>query len=315
MKIKEILKSNRPHLSDSSINTYHSNIKRLLKSTEKEYESMKDVEKNFDLIFDKLMEYPFNIRKTKMSAFIVFLDEKDDNTKERVAMLERLRDQLFEDANQYNKKEENQELSETKKKNFIPWKDVLKTHKRLETLAKPLWKLDKITKRDFNTLTEYVLLSCYVLIPPRRAKDYADFKIRNINEEKDNYMISTKEKRKTKSFFIFNSYKNAGRLGTQQIPIPNKLKTIIKKWSNIQESDYLISTFSGKKVSQVKINQIINRIFNKRIGPSLLRSIYLTEQYSKVNLKKLKETTENMGNSEIERTLKYVQKDEKTDEE
>jgi hypothetical protein len=314
MKIKEILKSNRSHLSDSSINTYHSNIKRLLKSTEKEYETMKDVEKNFDIIFDKLMEYPFNIRKTKMSAFIVLLDEKD-NSKQRVAMLERLRDQLFEDANQYNKKEENQELSETKKKNFIPWKDVLKTHKRLETLSKPLWKLDKITKRDFNTLTEYVLLSCYVLIPPRRAKDYADFKIRNINEDKDNYMFSTKENRKSKSFFVFNSYKNAGRLGTQKIPIPNRLKTIIKKWANIQESDYLISTFTGKKISQVKINQIINRIFNKNIGPSLLRSIYLTEQYSKVNLKKLKETTENMGNSEIERTLKYVQKDKETDEE
>lgn len=315
MDIKEILKSNRPHLSDSSINTYRSNIKRLLDSTEKEYKSLKDVEKHFDIIFDKLMEYPYNIRKTKMSAFIVFLDEKEKNTKERVDMLERLRDVLFEDASKHNKKEETQTLSESQKKNFIPWKDVLKTHKRLETLAKPLWKLDKITKKNFNTLTEYVLLSCYVMIPPRRAKDYSDFKLRNINEDTDNYMVINKEKRKTKSFFVFNSYKNSSRLGTQKIPIPNKLKTIIKKWSGIQESDYLISTFTGKKITQVKINQIINRIFNKNIGPSLLRHIYLTNEYGDVNLSKMKETTEMMGNSEIERTLKYVSKDDETVEE
>lgn len=121
MDIKEILKSNRPHLSDSSINTYRSNIKRLLKTTEKEYTSLKDVEKHFDDVFKKLMEYPYNIRKTKMSAFIVLLDEKDENTKERVSMLEKLRDVLFEDASKHNKKEEGQTLSESQKKNFIPW--------------------------------------------------------------------------------------------------------------------------------------------------------------------------------------------------
>lgn len=310
MDIKEILKSNRPHLSDSSINTYRSNIKKILKSTEKEYKNLSDIEKNFDAIFEKLMEFPYNIRKTKMSAFIVLLDEKDNNTKERVELLERLRDVLFEDANKHNKKEETQTLSESQRKNFIPWKEVVGTHKRLETLAKPLWKLEKITKKNFNTLTEYVLLSCYVMIPPRRAKDYADFKLKNINEDTDNYMVVNKDKRKTKSFFVFNSYKNSSRLGTQKIPIPNKLKNIIKKWKNIQESDYLISTFNGKKITQVKINQIINRIFNKNIGPSLLRHIYLTNEYGDVNLSKMKETTEAMGNSEIERTLKYVAKED-----
>lgn len=313
MDIKETLKLNRPHLSDSSINTYRSNIKRLLDSTEKEYKTLKDVEKHFDIIFDKLMEYPYNIRKTKMSAFIVLLDEKDNNTKERVAMLEKLRDVLFEDASTHNKKEEGQTLSESQKQNFIPWKEVVATHKRLETVAKPLWKLENITKKNFNTLIEYVLLSCYVMIPPRRAKDYADFKLKNINEDTDNYMVVNKEKRKSKSFFVFNSYKNSSRLGTQKIPIPNKLKNIIKKWINIQESDYLISTFNGKKITQVKINQIINRIFNKNIGPSLLRHIYLTNEYGDVNLSKMKETTEMMGNSEIERTLKYVSKDDQTE--
>lgn len=310
MDIKDILKSNRPHLSESSIRTYKSNITKILKSVDKEFNSINDVEDNFKLIFDKLMEYPYNIRKTKMSAFIVFLDEGENNTKKRVDMLEQLRDVLFEDASKYNKKENSQELSETQKKNYIPWSEVLKTYKRLEIQAKPLFKLDELKKSQYNTIVEYVLLSCYVLIPPRRAKDYADFVIEDPDADKDNYMYSEKKGKKTFFYFIFNSYKNSSRLGTQKIPVPTKLKNIINKWKKIQKdrSKYLISTYGGKKITQVKVNQIINRIFNKNLGPSMLRHIYLTHQYKDVNLEKLQEDTKNMGNSQISRTLKYVDK-------
>lgn len=319
MNIANILISNRPHLSETSVRTYKSNISKLLKSIDKEITSLKDVEDNFDLIFDKLMEYPFNIRKTKMSAFIVFLDEGELNKKNRVEMLERLRDVLFEDANKYNKRENKQSLSETQKKNYIPWTDVLKIYKRLEIQAKPLFKLDELKKSQYNTLVEYVLLSCYVLIPPRRSKDYADFVLENPDTEIDNYMYSEKKGKKTFYYFIFNSYKNSSRLGTQKIPIPTPLKNILNKWKKVQKdrSNYLISTYGGKKVSQVKINQIISRIFNARkIGPSMLRHIYLTHQYKDVDLQKLQEDTENMGNSQISRTLKYVDKniDEEEDE-
>lgn len=93
------------------------------------------------------------------------------------------------------------------------------------------------------------------MIPPRRAKDYADFKIRNVDGDKDNYMIINKEKRKTKSFFVFNSYKNSSRLGTQKIPIPNKLKNIIKKWMNIQESDrkQINEQFKNAGLTSIKV--------------------------------------------------------------
>jgi len=317
MDIKDILKSNRPHLSDSSIRTYKSNITKILKSVDKEFNSINDVENHFKLIFEKLMEYPYNIRKTKMSAFIVFLDEGEKNSKERVKILEQLRDVLFEDASKYNKRENKQELSDSQKKNYIPWKDVLKTYKRLEIQAKPLFKLDVLKKSQYNTLVEYVLLSCYVLIPPRRSKDYADFVIEDADTDKDNYMYSEKKGKKTFFYFIFNSYKNSSRLGTQKIPVPTKLKNIILKWKKIQSqrSKYLISTFGGKKITQVKISQIINRIFNKNISSSMLRHIYLTHQYGDVNLEKLQEDTKAMGNSQITRTLKYVDKSIDEDDE
>jgi hypothetical protein len=42
----------------------------------------------------------------------------------------------------------------------------------------------------------------------------------------------------------------------------------------------------------------------------MLRHIYLTHKFGNVNLKELKDTAEDIGNSGIERMLKYVQKSE-----
>lgn len=315
MDIVNILKENRPTLSDTSLKTYKSNIKKTLELTKKDYDTIEDVEKYFKEIFEKLMEYPFNVRKTKMSAFIVLLDMKDENTPERVEMLEQLRNVMFEDAKRYNDSENKQELSESQKINFVEWNDVLKKQKELERIAKPLFKLEKMKKKHFNILVEYVLHSCYTLIAPRRAKDFAEFYIRDIDTNKHNYMFSTKEKKKRKSFFVFNAFKNVSRIGTQKIPIPNKLYTIITKWTKLNKTPYLIPTYSGMPVSQTKINQIINRIYDgKKVGPSMLRHSYLTHNYSDVNLEELQQDTTNMGNKQISRTLKYVSKDDNEEE-
>lgn len=308
MNISNILKENRPQLSDTSIKTYKSNIKKTLDIVGKEFNDLNDIDEHFEEIFNVLNEYKFNIRKTKMSSFIVLMDTPI-KTKERVKMLDRLRDVMYEDTSRYNKKEVQQEMSEKQKKNFVEWTDVLKVQKQLERIAKPFFKVSKLRKKDWNVLVDYVLISCYTLIPPRRSKDYSAFKIRDFDTNKDNYMYSTKKNKKTESFFVFNQYKNSSRLGRQEIQIPSKLANIIKKWMKINTTPHLIPTYSGMPVSQVKINQIISRIFpDKSVGTSLLRHSYLTHHYQDVDLSKLKEDTKNMGNSQIERSLKYVQK-------
>lgn len=310
MKISDILKENRPQLSETSIKTYKSNIKKTLDIVGKEFKDLNDVDEHFEEIFNKLMEYPFNIRKTKMSSFIVLLDTKE-KTKERVKMLDRLREVMYEDTTNYNKKEIQQEMSERQKENFVEWIDVIKKQKEIERIAKPLFKIVKLQKRNWNILIDYVLISCYTLIAPRRSKDYSAFKIRDYDANSDNYMLSTQNGKKTESFFVFNQYKNSSRLGRQEIPIPSKLARIIKKWTKVNKTPYLIPTYSGMPVSQVKINQIISRIFpDKSVGTSLLRHSYLTHNYKDVDLSKLKEDTTNMGNSQIERSLKYVQKED-----
>jgi hypothetical protein len=47
----------------------------------------------------------------------------------------------------------------------------------------------------------------------------------------------------------------------------------------------------------------------------MLRHIFLTQKYGDVDLADIRKTTEAMGNSEIERTLKYVKKNNPDPEE
>lgn len=310
MTFEKIIKENRPNISLSSIKTYLSNIRSISKAINQPINSIEDIVKHSEEIFKFLSTQKLNVRKTKLSAFIVVLDKGKENSDDINKILIKYRRQITEDGETYDKKENKQELSESQKDNFIPWNEVMKVYNDLKTEAEPLLKLQRLTLNQFKKLQSYILLSLYVLIPPRRSLDYADFKIRNIKEGAggDNYMSIKKSGRKKIPVFVFNRYKNSGRLGPQEIEIPIPLRNLILKWIDKNPYDYLIVNGKGNSVTQSKINDTLNDIFGKRIGSSMLRHIYLTHRYGKVDLQDLKNTTEAMGSSTIDRTLKYVSK-------
>jgi hypothetical protein len=312
-QIRETILSNRPNLSQSSIKTYMSNINKTARDIDRTIETTDDIIKFNKEILENLMTYRPNIRKTKLSAFIVALDQKDKTPKETADIIEDLRKQLYFDAEDTEKQEEKQKLTKTQEENYITWEEVMKVYESLKTEAEPLFKLENLNKKQFNKLQEFVLLSMYVLTPPRRSLDYAQFKIRNPDLENDNYMI-TKGKKK-EATLIFNAYKNSKRLGKQEIKVSNALRNIINKWILKNPHEYLLVNNNGNKIEQPKINLILNNIFGRNIGSSMLRHIFLTQKYGDVNLMDIKATTEAMGNSEIERTLKYVKKNEQEVEE
>ena len=315
--IEKTIIENRPHLSRSSVQVYMSSIRAVAKFINKALNTVEDIIDNHKIILQAMMDnYKPSIRKTKLASFIVAIDRKKENTEEINDIIKSYREQLFDDADTSSKRENNQQLTESQEESYIPWEDVVDTYNELKLQCTPLFKLKHFDSSIFNKLQQYVLLSCYVLIPPRRSQDFANFRLKNVDEDVDNYMTVVGAKRS--AVFVFNSYKNAKRLGKQQMNVPNELKNIILKWRNMTGSDWLISTKMGNKVTQVRINQILNEIFYpKRISSSMLRHIYLTSKYGHVDLSEIQETTKNMGNSEITRTLKYVSKEngEKENEE
>ena len=306
--IRERIIENRPNLTLSSIKTYMSIINKTARDINGKLEKPDDIIEHHKEILESLMTYKPNIRKTKLSAFIVVLDQKDDTPDDVKEIIDNYRKQLFADADDVDKDEKKQKLTESQEKNYITWDEVLKIYDNLRTEAEPLFKLENLNKKQYNKLQEFVLLSLYVLTPPRRSLDYAQFKIKNIDESTDNYM--TVKGRKKEGTLVFNAYKNSKRLGKQEVKISNALRNIIQKWMLKNPNEYLITTNTGNRIEQPRVNLMLNNIFNKNIGSSLLRHIYLTHKYGDVDLEEMEKTTHEMGNSEIERTLKYVKKND-----
>ena len=111
---------------------------------------------------------------------------------------------------------------------------------------------------------------------------------KNYDPEKDkqNYFVV----KKGNPYFVLNSYKTARKYGTQKIEIEsNDLKSLIKKWIQLNPTDYFLINVSNKTpMTPNGISKYIQKIFkrkrNKSISSSLLRSIYITDKYENNNL-------------------------------
>ena len=78
----------------------------------------------------------------------------------------------------------------------------------------------------------------------------------------------------------FNSYKTAKTYGLQQVELPSILKKILTKWISVNPTEYLLFDANMNKLSSVKLNQRLNKIFDeKHISINALRHTYLTDKY------------------------------------
>jgi hypothetical protein len=317
MHFKNIMLKNRPLLSAGTIKTYMASIRKIQLICSCDCNSIEDLIQNYKQIIEELgaVQTPM-VRKSKISVLIAILDDKHGDHSEALdEALKEYRKVMTSDAALVNKREISQTLSDSQKENLISQEEVIKIYNQLKAEAMPLTKLPRVSRKQFETLQNFVLLSMYVLIPPRRSMDYALFKIRNFDEtstSEDNYMVNyNKNKKKGLATFIFNSYKNSKRLGRQILEnIPKSLEKIIDMWKLFNKSDYLLINNQGKPVSQSKIANWLNDIFGgKNISTSLLRHIYLSDKYKDVDLQDLTDTAHAMGQTDVRRTLKYVDKD------
>ncbi len=315
-QIKEAILEQRPNLSSSSINTYMGIIRKMSKTINTPLQTIDDIIANADKIYDSLADDKVHVRKTKLSAFIVALDQSrfekstanpKDNSDNVAAILIKFRNKMYEDLDIIKTKDLNQELTPQQDLNFITWDEVVAVHTAMKKEVNYLWSLKIHTTMQFRSLMMYVLLSLYVLTPPRRSIDYSDFYIRKINPTTHNYLLN---KLKTKpAHLVFNSYKNSTRLGPQKVEISKELRTILEKFIAISPYDTLIVNSNGNKVQSSFINKSLNQIFQKNIGSTMLRHIYTTHHFGNVDLKALQQATHDMGNKNIERTCNYVSKE------
>jgi integrase len=227
-------------------------------------------------VLEVLKDVAFNKRKTILSALVIITDNKE------------YRELMGDDIRSYNTDISKQEKSETQEANWIEPADVANVFAELKRNADLIYKKSHKTPSDIQQIQNYIIIALLggIFISPRRAKDFCDFKIKNMDKETDNFIDKKK--------MVFNSYKTAKTYGKQEIAIPPALKTILTKWFSVNPTDYLLFDTNMNPMTAVKLNQRINRIFDKKVGVNILRHSYLTDKFGET-IQQKKEIADTMG--------------------
>mgnify|MGYP002477977120 CR=1 FL=1 len=294
MNRSEILKSilnNKSDISDNSARVYVATLASL--ATHFDWTDVKFFTSKNKEIIKYLDTLSPTRRKAMLSALIAIVSHKK--------VVEVYKTKMLDVSKECREQDEKQEKSDKEEKNWESWDTVMKVYHELEEEAQPLFKKDKLTSQNLKVLQHYIILSCYVLIPPRRIADFINFKIKDIDQKVDNWFDE-----KTNEL-VFNNYKTAKNYGTQRVECPESLQTVFKKWFPIASkfSEYMLFNSYGNHLTQPQLTKMINAIFGKNISASMLRHIYVSDVTLKnvPKLSELEKVAHDMGHSTSEQML------------
>jgi len=290
--------------TDSTKETYKKNISRLNDGKEiKNYNFLKKT----DEILKKISHLKPNTQRTYLISIVSTL--KGVKGFDTVAKFYyNLMMEMNKDLKVNNSK------SETQEKNWISQDDVLGVYKNLYERVFPLLGLKKVNAKEWDEILDLIILSLYTLNPPRRNKDYQACLWLNAPKDlPDNFKdFNYYDKDK----FLFYQFKTMGTYGLQEMPINPDLVELLKLYLKLHplkktKNPYLLVHYDGKPLDKVNdITRILNRIFGKKIGVSMLRNIYLTDKF-KDPINELRDTATAMGTSSSTIENNYIKMDSK----
>lgn len=266
-------------LTENTIKLYTSNLKRLNNGVVPTTATfLKDTAK-IQAVIDK---YAMNTKKSYYITIVSYLKDKKIPKK----TLQFYTDKMMELNQQF--RDNSDKKTEKQEANWISWDEVMKRYSELPPKS-----------------LERLILSLFVLQPPRRSKDFFLMKIvPSYSETMDkafNYLDWSAMR------MYFNNYKTKGTYGTQTIVVPPELQEVLQKQFPLKKKfdPFFLLEVNGKRLPDNGITRILNKVFGKNVSVSMLRNIYLTDKFGAAD-KAMDETAEAMGTSKSVLTTVYT---------
>lgn len=288
-------------ITPSSLNLYTKNLLRL-----NDGQPIKNLKflKDPVAILEKISKYSQNTQRTYIISIVSLLKQDQKQKK--------LYDQYYKILLDFNTKlKDNTGKSEKQIENWISQDDVLNKQKAMMEILPTL--KSKITTEQYYKLVDLLTLSLYTLQAPRRNLDYLKMNVVNKYSPElstDNNYLDLKNKQ-----FIFRNYKTKKTYTDQVVPISDELFEIIKIYlkhhplKSLTKGKFniplLVDSSNEPLKNSNEITRILNKIFNKKIGSSMLRNIYLTNKYSD-KMDQLNDDTTAMGTSMNTAQTNYI---------
>lgn len=293
MDLSKELSKLRPTLSEGSLKTYTSILKSLHSKIFGGGEIKKSDYDDSDKILKYLDDLPPNRRKTILSALVVISGKPEYRT------------EMLQDIKEYSADAKEMKKSETQEANWVSKDDIMALYNQHKQDAMLAYKKNNLKMSDLQSIQDFIILCLLggIFIAPRRSLDYTDFKIKKIIKSDDNYLDTNQ--------LVFNKYKTAKFYNEQRVNCPKELLSILKKWIKNNDSDYLLFDSNGSKLTSVKLNQRLNKIFGKKCSVNILRHTYLTDRFGDEieRSKKMSSVAEDMGTSSAQVIGTYIKKE------
>ena len=294
----------------SSLDSYHQKLRFLNNNIiPTDYKFLN----NYDEIMKKIDHFKPNTQRNYIIAIVSILRNTQNDA--LYNGYSKIMDKYNRDLKTSNTK------SETQLKNWIPQTRVQDIYDILYDRVIPNLKSKGVvtSEMSWNDITELMLLSLYVLQPPRRIVDYMNMfivkKLPKVMDKDQNYCDVSS------GIMYFNCYKTSGTYHTQEVKISPKLMDIIllyiKKLCsttatklNLNSKLPLLCTYNGMPIKRGNIiTLMLNKIFGGlKISVSMLRNIYLTDKFAPIT-NDMDTTAHDMGTSSGTIQNSYVKKD------
>ena len=245
----------------------------------------------------RLENYAESTQKSMLSTIVSTLSIVKSSSYKKVfaywynRMMEKVNDSNQKDTSQKTPKQE---------KNWLSWDVILAHEKRLGSEVHELVKKKSLNPSEWQTVLAYMVLSLYTKFSPRRNQDYQFMKIvktpKQAEDKDSNYFVlDTKQ-------FIFNKYKTATSHGEQVFDVPQDLVDAILLYCKahplkptMKSPFQFLVLHDGSPLPSVNsITRILNKIFGKNVGTTMLRHIYLSHKY---DVTEMNEDAEKMGHT------------------
>jgi hypothetical protein len=267
-------------ITDSTLNLYGRNIKRLIK--EAESENVDDF--TSDKTLAKLMSASNSTLANYVATCLVVLGLEKTRNKNRIEQLNmRLRELNGKVKNDTDKPKDNE---------LVKWDAIVKLSDKLRN---NFFKIEM----KYNEAQEAMLLSFYSLFPPQRSEIFSNLIITTTKptDKENNYLY---RKSTNVYFLIINKHKTLRSTGeiTEQITDKQLIK-MLNRYIKLYNTKYLFQYNNDKSLSPSDISKMLGQTTKElgdKLGSSSMRHIYLTDKYSGV-MKDLESDTKMMGNS------------------
>ncbi len=235
---------------------------------------LRDTETMLNLLKEK---YAISSQKSMLGTIISVLGLKPikANKKASDIYLKYLTDDIMPSFNKVKG-----DKTEKQKENWITREEIETLKKEYSEKAKEVVK-GKVGRKDYDIMLENMILSMYVNMPPRRAKDYVLMKLEDDEKEEDkkyNYYDGTQ--------FILNQYKTEKQYGQEKVQVPKVVKNDIAMYLDKTESldkEFLITNYGGKPFNIINdMTRRLNKIFGKKISVDMLRNMYYSHKYGDI---------------------------------